>query len=329
MADNDTLPATGDVIRSKDRAGVKTQVVGLDVGIGGTEQLMAAAALADATANPTIPSWGSFGLMWNGTTWDRVAGTAANGVDVDVTRLPALATGANTIGAVLGAQPATTTGNLTAAQATIGTPVAGGTVAAAVTGYGNATITISGTFTGLNASFEASEDGGTTYYVLQAQRESDGCPISSTGVIATAANTYMYLVSLAGVTHLRVRAAAWASGTAAVRISPGSMPFEPVVSAVTIPVVGTPAKVNVAASASSVTLRAANVFRKGLMISNQGTSTLFVDLTGGTATTTTANSFLLAANATWEMSAMTFTTGLVTGIWTATGGSGANVTEFT
>lgn len=41
MADNSTLPATGDAIRDKDRSGVKTQIVGIDVGIGtGTEALM-------------------------------------------------------------------------------------------------------------------------------------------------------------------------------------------------------------------------------------------------------------------------------------------------
>lgn len=42
MADNSTLPATADVIRDKDRSGVKTQIIGLDINIGGTEALMSA-----------------------------------------------------------------------------------------------------------------------------------------------------------------------------------------------------------------------------------------------------------------------------------------------
>ena len=73
MADNTTINAGsgGDVVRDKDRSGVKTQIVGLDVGIGGTEQLMTAAAAADATANPTLPAWLTHGLVFNGTTWDR------------------------------------------------------------------------------------------------------------------------------------------------------------------------------------------------------------------------------------------------------------------
>jgi hypothetical protein len=43
MADNTQVASgTGDTVRDKDRAGVKTQIVGLDLGIGtGTESLMA------------------------------------------------------------------------------------------------------------------------------------------------------------------------------------------------------------------------------------------------------------------------------------------------
>lgn len=51
-------------------------------------ELPAAAALADATSNPTVPTAGAAGLLYNGTTWDRVRGDITNGVDVDVTRLP-------------------------------------------------------------------------------------------------------------------------------------------------------------------------------------------------------------------------------------------------
>ena len=63
-------------------------------------ELPAAAALADTTANPTIPSVAALGLLFNGTTWDRVRGDITNGVDVDVTRLPALVAGAAVIGAL-------------------------------------------------------------------------------------------------------------------------------------------------------------------------------------------------------------------------------------
>jgi hypothetical protein len=77
-----------------------------------------------------------------------------------------------------------------------------------------------------------------------------------------------------------------------------------------------------------VTLKAANTLRKGLMLSNVGTAVLYVDLSGGTATATTANSFQLAPGASWSMDYTTFTTGAITGIWAATGGNGCQVTEF-
>lgn len=99
-------------------------------------ELPAAAALADTTSNPTCPVVGSFlhgwgGSNWNriktlatnadslattatlnhvatmshlvvynGSTFDRVRGDATNGVDVDVTRLPALVAGTSLIGRV-------------------------------------------------------------------------------------------------------------------------------------------------------------------------------------------------------------------------------------
>ena len=62
--------------------------------VGGTvtvdTELPAAAALADAVANPTVPGVGGFGMVWNGTTWDRAPGSTALGQTVN-TELPAAA----------------------------------------------------------------------------------------------------------------------------------------------------------------------------------------------------------------------------------------------
>ena len=68
MADNTVLPGTGETYAADDCAGVKFQRVKL---VNGT---------LDAT--------------------DAIGGDAANGLDVDVTRMAALPAGANTIGAV-------------------------------------------------------------------------------------------------------------------------------------------------------------------------------------------------------------------------------------
>jgi hypothetical protein len=58
------------------------------VSISGTvtvdTELPAAAALADNTANPTAPAVGAFGLVWDGATWDRMPGTSADGVTVNL-----------------------------------------------------------------------------------------------------------------------------------------------------------------------------------------------------------------------------------------------------
>jgi hypothetical protein len=60
-----------------------------DVTVTGTvtvdSELPAAAALADNTANPTVPAVGAFMMGWDGTTWDRVAVGASGGrLQVDV-----------------------------------------------------------------------------------------------------------------------------------------------------------------------------------------------------------------------------------------------------
>lgn len=53
-------------------------------------ELPAAALLADDTAIPTAPAVGSFGMMYDGATWDMMRGTAADGLQVN-TELPAAA----------------------------------------------------------------------------------------------------------------------------------------------------------------------------------------------------------------------------------------------
>lgn len=47
-------------------------------------ELPAAAALADDTANPTVPAVGSFTMVFDGTNWDRAPGTTADGLLVNL-----------------------------------------------------------------------------------------------------------------------------------------------------------------------------------------------------------------------------------------------------
>lgn len=99
---------------------------------------------------------------------------------------------------------------------------------------GNATVTLNtSAFVGTLA-FEASDDGGTTYFPVAAARE-DGTGMDVAPVFSiAAAYQRMWLVSLPGVTHFRVRCSAFTSGTAPIRISGGPFLIEtnPLVSAV-------------------------------------------------------------------------------------------------
>jgi hypothetical protein len=57
------------------------------IGIVDTE-LPVAAVLGDADPNPTAPQVGAALQAWNGGAWYRAGGSAANGLEVDITRLP-------------------------------------------------------------------------------------------------------------------------------------------------------------------------------------------------------------------------------------------------
>jgi hypothetical protein len=83
---------------------------------------------------------------------------------------------------------------------------------------------------------------------------------------------------------------------------------------------------NVAGSASSVTILAANTARKGVVVMNDSTAILYLKF--GTTASATSFTYKLAGGDTWE-SAMPITyTGLITGIWASATGA-ARVTEIT
>lgn len=81
-----TLSTITNVVHVDDNSGSLT--VDGTVGVSGTvtvdSELPAAAALADATANPTVPGVGAFILGYNGTTWDRIAVANSGRLQVDV-----------------------------------------------------------------------------------------------------------------------------------------------------------------------------------------------------------------------------------------------------
>lgn len=80
----------------------------------------------------------------------------------------------------------------------------------------------------------------------------------------------------------------------------------------------------VASSASSVTIVAANLNRRKLIIANTSTAILYLHFTGGTATATTAHGYQMAANTNLVLENFT---GAISGIWASANGQ-ANITEF-
>lgn len=84
----------------------------------------------------------------------------------------------------------------------------------------------------------------------------------------------------------------------------------------------------VASGTSSVTILASNAARKGATITNTDANVLYLDLSGGTATSTSF-SVAIASNGFYEVpSNFAVYTGLITGIWAADGTGSALVTEF-
>lgn len=111
-----------------------------------------------------------------------------------------------------------TTGSITTAAST---------VVCDVTKASNLVIFLSGTFTGVNITFEASVDGGTNYFAVTAVRTNANTIELTSGVVATGI-AYGWELSVNGYTHMRVRATAYVSGTATVTMLPGIYATEPI-----------------------------------------------------------------------------------------------------
>jgi hypothetical protein len=82
----------------------------------------------------------------------------------------------------------------------------------------------------------------------------------------------------------------------------------------------------VSASATAVTLAAAQTIRVGLIVYNDSTSDLYLKF--GSSASTTDFTYFIPAGGTWESVNGVSYTGIVTGIWTTATGA-AQVTELT
>lgn len=121
------------------------------------------------------------------------------------------------------------TGDITAIQATIGTPVAGGTVAGDVSRASNVMAFCSGTFSTVNCTFEGSLEasGDTNWFAIQAVRSNANTIETTTGNLS-AQPAYAWEMSVNALRRVRVRATARTSGTQSWRFVQGTYATEPI-----------------------------------------------------------------------------------------------------
>jgi hypothetical protein len=120
-------------------------------------------------------------------------------------------------------------GDITAIQAAIGVPVAGGTVAGDVSRASNIMAFCTGTFAGVNCTFEGSLEatGDTNWFAVQAVRSNANTIELTTGVLA-AQPAYAWELSVNALRRFRVRCTARTSGTQSWRFVQGTYATEPI-----------------------------------------------------------------------------------------------------
>jgi len=121
------------------------------------------------------------------------------------------------------------TGDITAVQATIGTPVAGGTVSGDISRASNVMAFCTGTFSTVNCTFEGSLEptGDTNWFTIQAIRSNANTIETATGNLS-AQPAYAWEMSVNALARMRVRCTARTSGTQSWRFKLGTYATEPI-----------------------------------------------------------------------------------------------------
>jgi len=160
--------------------------------------------------------------------------------DVDVLSLPVgqqlmgastpvvIASNQTTVKTKLATDLGATAGTITTSTSTV--------VATDLSGVGAATVQISGTYAGVNVTFEGTLDG-TIWFTIPAQQATTATPtiVTATGVLTTNSTNVWNVAPLFGVQQFRVRATAYTSGTANVLIEPSAQFSQQIVSVASAP----------------------------------------------------------------------------------------------
>jgi hypothetical protein len=356
MADNTVLPGAGDTIRDKDRAGIKTQIVGLDLNVAGEEVL--------------------------GT------GDATNGLDVDVTRVSGnvattVADGANvTIGATADTSSANTVIGrlkklLSVIPAALGQTTKANSLSVVLASDSDA-LAVSGSVTISGTAEDAAHVSGDVGLMALGVRKATPADLSGTDgdyepfqvksgrlwasatidaalpagtnnigdidVLTVPADPFganadaVVAAGAAGSLSAKLRRVTQgledlkttivlAAGSAAIgKLAANAGVNIGTVDIATTPKSGTATLSNVASSATNVTLLASNAARLGATIYNDSTQVLYVKF--GTTASATSYVVQIAANGYYEVPGPAVYTGRIDGIWASANGN-ARVTELT
>jgi hypothetical protein len=190
------------------------------------------------------------------------------------------------------------TGDITAIQATIGTPVAGGTVDGDVSRASNVMAFCTGTFSTVNVTFEGSIEasGDANWFGIQAVRTNANTIETATGNLS-AQPAYGWEMSVNALKRVRVRCTARTSGTQSWRFVQGTYATEPIPAAqvsATQPVSG-----SVTATLAAATVRAGFIAGSGIWYDDSSTvlasNATFTGTSRDLTVTATATAFANAA----------------------------------
>ncbi len=320
MADNFTTNAGtgGDTFRADDVSGVKIPYSKIDLGGDGvsqpvigsmpvtassTDALLASvetllSTLADTIGNHNSPFIdGTAGQVILGKRRDSDTTTVADG---DLNTFNMDEEGRLKVASKPASYP-DITGDITAVQATIGTPVAGGTVAGDVSRSSNIMAFCTGTFSTINCTFEGSLEasGDTNWFAVQAVRSNANTIETATGNLS-AQPAYGWELSVNALRRVRVRCTARTSGTQSWRFVQGTYATEPIPAAqvsATQPVSGTVTSnegtpvtptasiLNSAASTNGTVVKGSAGTIYALAVSNNGAGVAYFKLHNSTTVT--------------------------------------------
>lgn len=309
MADDVTLPGDGAVVATDDVGGRHYQIVKTAFGAADSATLVSpanpfpvAASASDAllaviagTVGNSNTAYvpGSAGQLMLARRRDTDSSPAADG---DMTVINMDEEGRLKVASKPASYP-DITGDITAIQATIGTPVAGGTVAGDVSRSSNVMVFCTGTFSTINCAFEGSLEasGETNWFGIQAVRSNANTIETTTGNLS-AQPIYGWEMSVNALRRVRVRATARTSGTQSWRFVQGTYATEPIPAAqvsATQPVSGsltsagtttnTPAtptasNINSAATTNATAVKASAGTLYNIGASNTGAAAAFIKL---------------------------------------------------